>query len=143
QASELCHCASRRRPLAGCRAGNAGGGLTERMPGMETQASLIRELEASIRDGSHVQRVNTLRRVTDLFIDRAEQYDSEQVLLFDNVIGRLAAEIEKAALAELAGRLAPVPNAPPMTVGKLARDEDIEVAGPVLAQSTRLTEADL
>ncbi len=110
---------------------------------MEAQASLIRELEDSIRDGSHLQRVNTLRRVTDLFVDRAEQYDSEQVVLFDSVIGRLAAEIEKAALAELAGRLAPIPNAPSETLGKLARDEDIEVAGPVLAQSPRLTDRDL
>lgn len=110
---------------------------------MEAQASLIRELEESIRDGSHSQRVNTLRRVTDLFVDRAEQYDSEQVVLFDSVIGRLAAEIEKAALAELAGRLAPIANAPAETVGKLARDEDIEVAGPVLVRSARLTESDL
>lgn len=107
------------------------------------QTSLIRELEASIRAGSPAQRVTTLRRVTDLFVDRAEQYDAEQVRLFDTVIVRLAAEIEKGALAELAGRLAPIANAPVEAVRLLARDEQIAVAGPVLERSARLAEDDL
>lgn len=79
---------------------------------MPTQISLIHELESSIRDGSPDQRVATLRRVTDLFVHRAELYDDEQIRLFDEVIVRLAAEMETAALAELSARLAPVPNAP-------------------------------
>lgn len=110
---------------------------------MQAQASLIRELEDSIRDGDHSQRVTALRRVTDLFVHRAEQYDAEQIELFDSVIGRLAAEIEKTALAELAGRLAPIPNAPTQTVRRLAGDDHISVAGPVLEQSARLSEEDL
>jgi uncharacterized protein (DUF2336 family) len=109
----------------------------------EPQSSLLRELEMSIRDGSHLQRVSTLRRVTDLFVFRAEQYDNEQVKLFDDVIGRLAVEIEKTALAELASRLASIPNAPPMTIRALARDEEVAVAGPVLSQSPRLADEDL
>jgi uncharacterized protein (DUF2336 family) len=110
---------------------------------MQTQASLIRDLEASIREGDHNQRVSALRRVTDLFVHRAEQYDDEQIELFDNVIGRLAAEIEKTALAELAVRLAPIPNAPARTIRQLAGDDHISVAGPVLEQSERLSESDL
>jgi uncharacterized protein (DUF2336 family) len=110
---------------------------------MQAQASLLRELEESIRVGDHDQRVTTLRRVTDLFVHRAEQYDAEQVALFDNVIIRLAAEIEKTALSELSGRLAPLNNAPPEVIGKLARDDSIEVAGPILTQSPCLSEADL
>lgn len=106
-------------------------------------SSLLRELEISIRDGSHLQRVNTLRRVTDLFVHRAEQYDNEQVRLFDDVIVRLSAEIEKTALAELANRLAPIPNAPPETVRALARDLEAAVAGPVLSRSARLDDTDL
>jgi len=109
----------------------------------EHQSSLLRELEMSIRDGSHLQRVSTLRRVTDLFVFRAEQYDNEQVKLFDGVIVRLAAEIEKTALAELADRLAPIRNAPLAVVRMLARDEEVAVAGPVLAQSPVLGDDDL
>ncbi|HEX5779351.1 MAG TPA: DUF2336 domain-containing protein [Xanthobacteraceae bacterium] len=106
-------------------------------------SSLLRELETSIRDGSHLQRVSTLRRVTDLFVYRAEQYDNEQVKLFDDVIVRLSAEIEKTALAELANRLAPIPNAPPETVRTLARDPEVAVAGPLLSHSLRLADDDL
>jgi uncharacterized protein (DUF2336 family) len=102
---------------------------------MSARATLLQELETSIRDGSPNQRITTLRRVTDLFIRGAEQYDDEQVRLFDEVIGRLATEIEKTALAELAHRLAPVPSAPRGVIRTLAADHRIAVAGPVLAGS--------
>jgi uncharacterized protein (DUF2336 family) len=110
---------------------------------MQETPALIRQLEESIRGGSPDQRVVTLRRVTDLFVHRAEQYDDEQVKLFDGVIGRLAAEIEKTALAELANRLAPVANAPQEIVRKLAKNDEISVAGALLTHSARLGEDDL
>lgn len=110
---------------------------------MNAQLSIIRELEDSIRRGSSDQRITTLRRVADLFISRADSLDEEQVGLFDDVIGRLAAEIEKTARAELARRLAPIPNSPLGVIRNLARDESIDVSGPVLAQSDRLPEDDV
>lgn len=110
---------------------------------MNARVSMVRELEESIRTGSPNQRITTLRRVTDLFISGAERFDEEQIKLFDHVIGRLAAEIEKTALAELSNRLAPVPNAPPGVVRTLAYDDAIAVAGPVLERSARLEEGDL
>jgi uncharacterized protein (DUF2336 family) len=110
---------------------------------MSARATLLQELETSIRAGSPNQRITTLRRVTDLFIRGAEQYDDEQVKLFDEVIGRLAAEIEKTALAELAHRLAPIASAPRGVIRRLASDQRIAVAGPVLEGSARLTEIDL
>jgi uncharacterized protein (DUF2336 family) len=110
---------------------------------MQAHASLIRELEESIRGGSHDHRVLTLRRVTDLFVHRAEQYDEEQVKLFDGVIGQLAAEIEKSALSELASRLAPIANAPITVIHSLARNDEISISGAVLTQSVRLGENDL
>jgi len=110
---------------------------------MNPRASTIRELEQSIRDGSSEKRVTTLRRVTDLFVIHAERFDEEQVALFDDVIGRLAAEIETAARAELAERLASIPNAPAGTVRRLAHDDAIEVSGPLLERSDRLMESEL
>jgi uncharacterized protein (DUF2336 family) len=62
--------------------------------------------------------------------------------LFDDVIGYLIDQIEAKALAELARRIAPVPNAPPEVVRMLAVNDDITVAGPVLAQA-RLHDGDL
>jgi uncharacterized protein (DUF2336 family) len=110
---------------------------------VEAQRSLIAEVENAIASGSSEKRVETLRRVTDLFMVSAENYSEDQVDVFDDVISRLAERIEIRARAELANRLAPVRNAPAMVVRKLARDESIEVAGPLLSQSVRLTDEDL
>jgi len=83
-----------------------------------------------------------LRRITDLFLGGADQFAPEHVGIFDDVIGFLIAEIETQALAELSRRIAPVPNAPDGVVRKLAINDDIVVAGPVLRR-TPLADADL
>jgi uncharacterized protein (DUF2336 family) len=59
------------------------------------------------------------------------------------VFSRLITEIETKARSELSHRLAPVGNAPVEVVRRLAQDDDIAVAGPVLKQSPRLAETDL
>lgn len=105
--------------------------------------SLIAEIEGAFASGSAAKQVEILRRVTDLFLAGADKYSDEQVDLFDGVISRLADRIETKARAELANRLAPVDNAPTTTVRTLARDGSIEVAGPLLARSNRLTDEDL
>jgi uncharacterized protein (DUF2336 family) len=110
---------------------------------MPEKRSLIADIENAISSGSAGQRVDTLRKITDLFMSSAEQYNDEQVGVFDDVIGRLAERIEAKARAELASRLAPVRNAPYAVVRSLARDQAIEVSGPILTQSVRLTEQDL
>ena len=107
------------------------------------ERSLLVEIEGAFASGSAGKQAEILRRVTDLFLAGARNYSDEQVDLFDGVISRLAETIETKARAELANRLAPVENAPPATVRQLARDESIEVAGPILTQSPRLTDEDL
>ena len=105
--------------------------------------SLISELEDSVRRGSQEKRVETLRRVTDLFLSTNEQLNEEQILVFDQVLGHLIARMELKALIELSERLAPIHNAPIKVVHTLARDDEIAVAGPVLSLSDRLTTPDL
>jgi uncharacterized protein (DUF2336 family) len=58
--------------------------------------------------------------------------------VFGEVIGRLAEEIEHAARAKLAKRLAHTNNAPFKVIKTLAFDDSIDVAGPVLQFSQRL-----
>lgn len=110
---------------------------------MSARVSLISELEDAIARGSSAQSAETLRRLTDLFTGRAAELSDQHVELFDDVISRLAGEIETKARAELARRLAPVENAPPSTIRQLANDEAIEVAGPILLRSKRLADSDL
>jgi uncharacterized protein (DUF2336 family) len=108
-----------------------------------TPLSLIPELEDVVQHGSRAKRVETLQRITTLFLDGASRYSDEHVELFDDVFGLLIDEIENQARAELSNRLAPVKNAPVKVLRKLAKDDDIAVAGPVLKLAVRLEEADL
>jgi uncharacterized protein (DUF2336 family) len=105
--------------------------------------SLIAELEDAMASRSEDKRTETLRKVTDLFVGGAASYSEQQVALFDNVIGRLAEGTDVPAKAELSERLAAIENAPVNVVQALAEDDAIDVAGPVLAHSTRISEAQL
>lgn len=106
-------------------------------------ASLLDELQSTLAHGTVARRVETLRRVTDLFIGGARDYSNEQVGLFDDVFQYLIDHIETSAKALLSNRLAPIDTAPPLTIRALAFDDVIEVAGPVLSQSTRLDDSTL
>src|SRR5690349_10573228 len=100
--------------------------------------NLLDELQSTLAHGTVARRVETLRRVTDLFINGAVDYSDAQISLFDDVFQCLIQHIELAAKELLANRLAPIDTAPPQTIRTLAFDDVIEVAGPVLTQSNRL-----
>jgi uncharacterized protein (DUF2336 family) len=110
---------------------------------MGATISLIGELEEALQRGSRQKRIETLQRVTALFLDGAGRYSDEHVDLFDNVFGLLIEEIETKARAELSSHRAPVSNAPAKVLRRLANDDDIAVAGPVLKLAPRLADIDL
>jgi uncharacterized protein (DUF2336 family) len=110
---------------------------------MGATLSLIPELEQAVQHGTREKRVETLQRITTLFLDGAGSYNEEHVGFFDDVFGLLIQEIENKARAELSNHLAPVKNAPARTIRILARNDDIAVAGPVLKLAPGLAEADL
>jgi len=114
--------------------------------------SIADEVETALSSGSAEKHLETIRRVTDLFLSSAGRYQSEQIELFDSVLERLIKTIEiraiadvsaRIALAELSEQLAPVSQAPPSVVRRLARNVEITVAGPVLRESARLSAEDL
>lgn len=100
--------------------------------------NLLDELEAMLAHGTVARRVETLRRVTDLFIDNAVDYTDKQIAVFDDVFECLLHHMEVSAKTLLAERLGPVVSAPPRVIRTLAFDDLIEVASPVLSQSTML-----
>ncbi len=108
-----------------------------------TTESLLDELQTTLTHGTVARRVETLRRVSDLFINGAVDFSDDQIGLFDDVFQCLIVHIETAAKALLANRLAPIDRAPPLTVRALAFDDLIEVAAPVLSQSQRLDDETL
>ncbi len=104
------------------------------------KTNLLDELQTALAHGTVARRVETLRRVTDLFLHAVDDYSDEQIGLFDDVFHCLMRHIETSAKIMLSNRLAPVAKAPPQTVKTLAFDDLIEVAAPMLAQSERLTD---
>ena len=106
-------------------------------------APIIEELERAVGSGSSDKRIDIMRRVTDLFLTDPAHLTHEQVSLFDDIINRLIGHLESQALAELSARLGPSPNAPPGVVRRLASHASIDVAGPVLARSSCLTDENL
>ena len=97
---------------------------------MFSATSLIPELEDVLQHGSREKRASALKRITNLFVDGATNFNDDHIQLFDDIFGQLIAEIETKARAELSIQLAPVDNAPAGVVRQLAQDDDITVAGP-------------
>lgn len=118
----------------------------------DANLSIVGEVEAALDIGSPEKRLHTARRVTDLFLSSAGSFNAEQIELFDNVLERLIRTIEiraiadisaRIALAEMSSQLAPIAQAPPSVIRRLARNDEIAIAGPVLAESARLSPEDL
>ena len=105
----------------------------------QASQSIIAELEDAVRDGTSAKRVQTLRQVTDLFLNDGDRLNDEQVKVFDDVLCLLVARVETRARAELSKRLAPLDYAPFEVIQHLAWDDDISVAGDVLTHSSRLS----
>lgn len=103
---------------------------------MTEDRSFLQEIDEAILTGSPESRLRALWHATDILI--AGRYTEDQIWIFGEVIGRLASEIELAARVRLARRLAHADNAPTNVVKKLAFDDSIDVAGPVLRHSPRL-----
>jgi uncharacterized protein (DUF2336 family) len=107
------------------------------------QAMSISEIDAAVAHVAPERRAHMLGQVTDLFVLHAASFSDHEIELFDDVISRLAADIEVEARVLLAQRLAVVPKAPHNVIRMLAFDDDVDVATPVLTHSERLDEASL
>jgi uncharacterized protein (DUF2336 family) len=105
--------------------------------------SLIDELEEVIAGNDIGHRARMLRRVTDLFVVTSGKLSGEQMALFDDVMNRLIDEIDVAARAAFGDLLATLPDAPQMIVHRLALDDAISVAGPILARSACVSDKTL
>ena len=98
--------------------------------------SFLDDLEEAVARGTPASRAKALWHTTDLMI--AGSFSDEEIWTFGEVVTRLADEIEVAARVQLAARLARFDQAPVNIIHKLAFDDAIEVAGPVLRESKQL-----
>jgi uncharacterized protein (DUF2336 family) len=110
---------------------------------MTAQLALIKEIDGTITSASPDRRSKILGKITDLFVEGANEFAGEDILIFDDVFVRLVAKIEQSARELLAKRLAPIRNSPPQIIRALAFDDTIKVAGPVLIQAVQLDDKTL
>jgi uncharacterized protein (DUF2336 family) len=103
---------------------------------MSEAKSFLRDLDHAISRGTAESRERALWYATNLLITGG--YSEDEIRTFGEVIGRLSEEIELAARTQLAQRMAHFDRAPTNIIHKLAFDDSIEVAGPVLTHSERL-----
>ena len=99
--------------------------------------SVLQELNDAISKGTPESRLKALWHATDMLI--MGRYTESEIWIFGEVIGRLSDEIELAARSQLAKRLARSDKAPVYIINKLAFDDSIDVAGPILRYSERLS----
>lgn len=102
---------------------------------MSESRVLLAELDSTLQRVSSAQHLTMLRGVTDLFLNGADAFADEHVAVFDDVINRLLDKADRQALAELSNRLVAVENGPMNVIDRLARHEDVAVAGPVLQKA--------
>lgn len=94
------------------------------------------------REGSSEKRRELLRQITDVFLAAPEQRNENESVLFDEIVGAVAADLETQVRVELARKVAES-NAPlSRTARRLAMDT-IEVARPVIERSHALSETDI
>lgn len=109
---------------------------------MTTFASLIDEVQ-NTASGTTKRQLKALTRITDLFAAGTAHHSEQQIELFGEVFKTLVAVIELKIRVKLAHQVATNPNAPAALVRAFAFDDAIDVAAPVLSQSTVLGDSDL
>ena len=107
---------------------------------MTVATTLIPGLDEIVRNGAPERRAEAARRIAEMFLQDAAHLRPSHVDLFDGILTDLVPHTELIARAELAEWLSLVANAPRVLVGRLARENEILVAGPILRRSTVLDE---
>jgi len=110
---------------------------------MLESSSKLTELENLVRRLPPAKRAALLNALTDLFIENIDRYRLAQITLFDRLFNQLIAESATETTATLSRRLAPIANAPIKIVERLAHDDDISIAEPVLMRSPCLGDTTL
>lgn len=94
------------------------------------------------KEGSSEKRRELLRQITDVFLAHPTDRSEKEAVLFDEIVGAVASDLETQVRIELSRKVADSTGPLRRTARRLAMDE-IEVARPVLERSRSLTESDI
>jgi uncharacterized protein (DUF2336 family) len=107
---------------------------------MTVATSLIPGLDEIVRGDDPKRRAEAARQISELFLQGAAKFRPDHVDFFDSVLINLVHQSELGLRAELAERLSLLANAPRGLVGRLAREDELSVAGPLLRRSPVIDE---
>ncbi|MBV9558048.1 MAG: DUF2336 domain-containing protein, partial [Pseudolabrys sp.] len=108
-----------------------------------TVAAMIPGLDEIVRNGDPQRRAEAVRKIAELFFEDPANLRPHHIDLFDEILLGLVPQAELIARVELAERMSLIGNAPRTLVGRLARENEIMVAGPLLRRSPVLDESTL
>lgn len=105
--------------------------------------SLIPELDDIVKNGTPKKRAEAIERISGLFLQGADQFESQHIELFDDILVSLVPATEVDTRVTLAEQLAELENAPPTLINQFAREDEIRIAGPILSKSPLIDEPTL
>lgn len=104
---------------------------------------MYEELQLLAGERSSEKRVELLRRITALFLQGAGAHSRAEEYLFADIMDKILESVTKEQKIGFSRQFAVSEHAPHGLVCKLAGDEDIDVARPVILRSPVLTDEDL
>jgi uncharacterized protein (DUF2336 family) len=104
---------------------------------------IFSELKYLAEERSPEKRLDLLHKIADLFFAGIDMHTEAETSLFNEVIERIVDQISHHAKIDVATNLATLPGFPLPVVRKLAHDDDIEIARPVIRGALGLTDLDL
>lgn len=110
---------------------------------MAAAEPMLDDIEAAIARADERRRRSMLRQITNLFVEHALRLDENVIGAFDEVMLRLATDVDFRVRHAVSERLADMPQAPFKLIRDFAFDDNYEVATPVLLRSPRLGDDDL
>jgi uncharacterized protein (DUF2336 family) len=110
---------------------------------MTAVTSLIPGLDDIVRHGAPEHRLEAARQIAGLFFEGAATLRPQHIDLFDGLLIDLVPYTDTFARVDLAERLSRLTRAPRVLVGRLARENEIMVAAPLLRRSPVLDDGTL
>ena len=106
-------------------------------------AAVADDLTRLAVERSPERRIELLHKVTDLYNDNIGKHSQMELYLLDDIMSKIVDKLPQPSRRSLSGDIAGSARTPRTVARKLAFDHDIEIARPVLRQSTALSEGDI
>lgn len=101
------------------------------------------ELLNIAQERSPERRLQLMRIMTDMYFDSEGTHTEAEVYLFNDIMEKIVDSVSRDIKAHIAANFATLEGFPRSVVNKLASDDDIDVARPVIRDATSLTDEDL